>query len=71
MCRSFVDRIGTEIHALLLAKISTKMEIIEYADELVSAVVAISRQFAVQKTSLEFDALFFLQTLSGPTMNAL
>lgn len=67
---------AVKLMQFLLAKIPMEIEITEYADDLASAVVAISRQFAIQQTSLKFDALLLISTLvaseySDPIRNAL
>lgn len=68
--------LAVKLMQFLLAKIPREIEITEYADELASAVVVISRQFAVLQTSLKFDALLLISTIvaseySGPIRNAL
>lgn len=68
--------LAVKLMQFLLAKIPMEIEITEYADELASAVVAISRHFAVQQTSLKFDALILISSIVaseylGPIRNAL
>lgn len=67
---------AVKLMQFLLAKMPMEIEITEYTDDLAAAVVAISRQFAIQQTSLKFDALLLISTLvaseySVPIRNAL
>eukprot|EP01018_Ginkgo_biloba_P002063 Gb_26598 [translate_table: standard] len=56
-------QLALRLMQFLLAKMPTKMEIAQYVDQVASVAVALGRQFAMQQTSLKFDALHLLSTL--------